>query len=302
MRIVRTGAEVRSALAESRCAGRTIGLVPTMGAFHEGHLSLMRRARADCEVVIVSLFVNPAQFNESRDLEAYPRDEARDAALATEAGVDLLFAPGVEQVYPQGFSTTVSVGALTEVLEGVQRGRSHFDGVTTVVTKLLNIVMPDVAYFGQKDAQQAVVIRRLVRDLDVPVRIEVCPIVRDHDGLALSSRNVLLSSGERTRALSLHRALGRIREAIEAGERSPVAARRVGLVELRPAAIDLEYLELIDTVTLAPVAVMGDEVLAVVAARVGTTRLIDNELIRVPSASAGVTDNPVATALAAPTR
>jgi len=302
VKTVRTVAEVRAALAEPRRAGRLTGLVPTMGAFHDGHLSLMRRARADCDVVVVWLFVNPAQFNEPGDLAAYPRDEDRDAALASEAGVDLLFAPGVEEVYPPGFSTTVSVDGLTEVLEGAHRGRSHFDGVTTVVTKLLNIMMPDVAYFGQKDAQQALVIRRLVRDLDLPVRIAVCPIVRDHDGLALSSRNVLLSPQERASALSLHRALRMIREAIESGERNPVAARRRGLTELGAAGVHPDYLELIDTATLAPVVRIDGEVLAVVAARVGKTRLIDNELIKVPTASEQGTDNPVATALAAPTR
>jgi pantoate--beta-alanine ligase len=273
-----------------------------MGAFHEGHLSLMRRARAECDLVVVSLFVNPAQFNESRDLDAYPQDEARDRALAIEVGVDLLFAPDVAEIYPPGFSTTVSVGGLTQMLEGVHRGRSHFDGVATVVTKLLNIVMPGMAYFGQKDAQQALLIRRLVRDLDLPVRIEVCPIVRDHDGLALSSRNVLLSPQERKRALSIHRALQRIRNAIESGERDPVAARRAGVAELSGADVHPEYLELVDPATLTPVDLIDGEVLVVIAARVGDTRLIDNELIQVPTASARGTDPPVATALAAPTR
>jgi pantoate--beta-alanine ligase len=302
MRTLRTVAEARAALAEPRRAGQTIGLVATMGAFHEGHLSLMRSARADCDLVVVSLFVNPSQFSESRDLEAYPRDEGRDAALAIETGVDFLFAPAVEEVYPSGFSTTVSVGGLTEVLEGVHRGRSHFDGVTTVVTKLLNMVMPDVAYFGQKDGQQALVIRRLVRDLDFPVRIEVRPTVRDHDGLALSSRNGRLTPTQRASALSLHRALERVREALESGERDPLAGRRLGLAELSAAGIEPEYLELVDITTLAPVARIGEEILAVVAARIGATRLIDNELIEVPSVSAKDPNNPVATALAAPTR
>ncbi|MBV9473235.1 MAG: pantoate--beta-alanine ligase, partial [Solirubrobacterales bacterium] len=188
MRTVRTVAELRAELATSRRAGLTIGLVPTMGAFHEGHLSLMRRARTQCEVVVVSLFVNPAQFNDTADLERYPRDERHDAQLAADVGVDYLFAPPPAEVYPPGFATTVSVRGLTETLEGRHRGSRHFDGVTTVVTKLLNIVGPDVAYFGRKDAQQALVIGRLVRDLDMPVRIEVCPTVRDRDGLALSSR------------------------------------------------------------------------------------------------------------------
>ena len=178
-----------------------------MGALHDGHLSLIRRARATCDEVVVSLFVNPAQFNEASDLAAYPRDEARDGALAAEAGVDLLFAPALAEVYPPGFATTVHVGGVTETLEGEHRGVAHFDGVATVVTKLLNMVGPDVAFFGQKDAQQALVIRRLVRDLDLPVRIEVCPTVREADGLALSSRNVHLRGADRERALALRDAL-----------------------------------------------------------------------------------------------
>ena len=212
MRTVRTVAEVRAALREARRAERVIGLVPTMGALHDGHLSLIRRARATCDDVVVSLFVNPAQFNESSDLAAYPRDEARDGALAAKAGADLLFAPELAEVYPPGFATTVHAGGVTETLEGVHRGAGHFDGVATVVTKLLNMVGPDVAFFGQKDAQQALVIRRLVRDLDLPVRIEVCPTVREADGLALSSRNVHLRGADRERALALRDALAAAEE------------------------------------------------------------------------------------------
>src|SRR5712691_12020436 len=215
---LRTVADVRAAVSQARRARASIGLVPTMGAFHDGHLSLMRRAREQCDRVVVSLFVNPTQFNEQADLDRYPRDELRDAVLAAEAGVDFLFAPPVEQVYPPGFATTVSVAGVTESLEGAHRGPGHFDGVATVVTKLFNIVSPDVAYFGQKDAQQVVVIRQLVRDLDMPVRIEVCPIVREPDGLALSSRNVLLSGAERARATALHRALVAVQESVAAGE------------------------------------------------------------------------------------
>jgi pantoate--beta-alanine ligase len=189
MKVISTIPALRCELIAPRRAGVIVGLVPTMGAFHEGHLSLMRRARQDCDVVVVSLFVNPTQFNDPADLTAYPRDAERDATLAAELGVDYLFAPAAEEIYRPGFATTVSVGGVTETLEGAHRGRAHFDGVTTVVTKLFNIVGPGVAYFGQKDAQQALVIRRLVRDLDMPVRIEVCPTVREADGLALSSRN-----------------------------------------------------------------------------------------------------------------
>jgi pantoate--beta-alanine ligase len=267
-----------------------------MGAFHDGHLSLMRRAREECDVVVVSLFVNPAQFNESRDLASYPRDEARDETLAADIGVDYLFAPPEEEVYPPGFATTVTVAGVTEVLEGRHRGRAHFDGVTTVVAKLFNMVAPDVAYFGQKDAQQALVIRRLVQDLDMPVRIEVGPTVRESDGLALSSRNVRLSDDERARATALHRALGAIRRAIASGEHDAVRARDQGLAELTSAGIQPEYLELVSADTLAPVQRIDGDVLALIAAPVGTTRLIDNELIQpLPTAgdptAAGNTDN-----------
>jgi pantoate--beta-alanine ligase len=280
MRTLRTVAELREALAARRQAGRRIGLVPTMGSFHEGHLSLMRRAVQDCDVVVVSLFVNPTQFNDSGDLTAYPRDEPRDARLAGEVGVDFLFAPPVEEVYPSGFATSVSVGSeLAERLEGEHRGRAHFDGVSTVVTKLFNIVAPDVAYFGQKDAQQAVVIRRLVRDLNLPLRIEVCPTVRASDGLALSSRNAHLSAEDRARAASLHRALAAMGDAVLAGQREPAAVIGLARSELTAAAVEPDYLELVSAETLAPVQRIDGDVLAVVAARLGATRLIDNTLI-----------------------
>jgi len=277
MRTLRTIAQVRAALVTPRRAGRSIGLVPTMGALHEGHLSLIRRARERCDLVVMSLFVNPTQFNERADLDGYPRDEVADAALAAAAGVDLLFAPAPGEVYPAGFATTVSVGEITEKLEGAYRGRAHFDGVATVVTKLLNIVGPDVAYFGQKDAQQAAVIRRLARDLDIPVRIETCPTVRDPDGLALSSRNARLSAGERERATALHRALTAIQRAVDAGERDPETACAIGRAELAGAQIELEYLELVSDDTFTPVLRIEDGTLAVLAARVGATRLIDNQ-------------------------
>lgn len=276
---MRTVAEIRAALAAPRRAGELIGLVPTMGALHDGHLSLVRRARADCDVVVVSLFVNPAQFNERSDLDSYPRDEGRDASLAEQAGADCLFAPPVEQVYPPGFATTVSVAGVTEVLEGAHRGRAHFDGVTTIVAKLFNMVGPGVAYFGQKDAQQTLVIKRMVRDLDMPVRIEVCPTVREPDGLAMSSRNLHLSGADRARAASLRRALAAVREAVAAGERDATAARARGLTELTSAGVEPDYLELVSTQTLDPVQRIADEVMAVVAARVGSARLIDNEII-----------------------
>jgi pantoate--beta-alanine ligase len=202
MRLVRTVTELREALAPARLQELRFGLVPTMGALHEGHLSLIERARRDCDVVVVSLFVNPAQFNERGDLERYPRDEQRDAELAASRGADVLFAPPVEEVYPDGFATAVEVLGVTERLEGQARGPGHFRGVTTVVTKLLCMALPDVAYFGQKDAQQVVVIRHLVADLNLPVAIEALPTVREPDGLAMSSRNALLSRSERERALA----------------------------------------------------------------------------------------------------
>lgn len=276
MKTVRTVAALRSELAEHRRAGHTIGLVPTMGAFHEGHLSLIRRAAQSCAVVVVSLFVNPAQFNDTGDLDGYPRDEERDAGLAAELGVSYLFAPEVSEVYPAGFVTTVTVGGITDGLEGAHRGHEHFDGVTTVVTKLLNIAAPEAAFFGQKDAQQAAVIKRLVRDLAFPVRIEICPTIRADDGLALSSRNVLLSSADRDRASSLHRALRAVQSAVSAGERDPAAATTAGRAELSAARIDPDYLAIVSRETMVPVRRVEGDVLAVVAARVGPVRLIDN--------------------------
>jgi pantoate--beta-alanine ligase len=281
MRTVRTVAELRELLDPERRAGREIGLVPTMGYFHEGHLSLMRRARADCDLVVVSLFVNPAQFGPGEDLDAYPRDEARDAELAEAEGVDVLFAPGLDEVYPDGFDTTVAVGGLTGVLDGDpgQRGPEHFAGVTTVVTKLLNMVQPARAYFGQKDAQQALVLRKLVRDLDVPVRVEVGPTVRDPDGLALSSRNSYLSPEERARALGLSRALHAAEERVALGERDAAAVLAAARAELEQSGIEPEYLELRSAQDLSPVERVNGSTLLAVAARVGRARLIDNVIL-----------------------
>lgn len=282
MKTVRTIAEVRALLATERAVGKRIGLVPTMGFFHEGHLSLMRRARAECDVVVVWLFVNPAQFGPAEDLDAYPRDEARDAALAEAEGVDVLFAPPLEEVYPAGFSTTVGVRGLTEVLDGdaAQRGPAHFDGVTTVVMKMLNMVGPEVAYFGQKDAQQALVVDRMVRDLDVPVRVEVCPIVRDPDGLALSSRNVYLTDAERERALGLNRALKAAQERVSQGERDGTAVLAAAREVLDAVGVEPEYLELRSTEDLSLVERVNGSTLLAVAARVGRARLIDNTILK----------------------
>lgn len=279
MRTVRTVLEVRAALAGHRRTGDTIALVPTMGALHEGHLSLIRHARATADVVVVSLFVNPTQFNEAADLAAYPRDEARDAGLAAEAGADLLFAPAGGEVYPPGFSTTVHVSGVTEMLEGAHRGVEHFDGVATVVLKLLNMVGPDVAVFGQKDAQQAVVIRKLVRDLDVPVRIDVAPTIREPDGLALSSRNVHLHNGQRERALALSLGLTAARERLAAGERDATALRDAAEAAIRAHGVEPEYVAVVAPDDLSPLQRVDDGALLAVAARVGATRLIDNTLL-----------------------
>lgn len=256
MKIVRTIRALRLALGRGR-----IGLVPTMGAFHDGHLSLMQAARAECNEVVVSIFVNPAQFGPNDDFERYPRDEDRDAKVAREAGVDVLFLPTAKEMYPAGFRTWIEVeeiGAETDARPG------HFRGVATVCLKLFNIVRPDVAFFGQKDAQQATVIKRMVRDLNLGLGVRVLPTVRDEDGLALSSRNAYLSERERVQALALPRALEAGRAAHLNGS-DPVLAARTALNGLEP-----EYVELIE--------VDGATILAA-AARVGSTRLIDNVVL-----------------------
>ena len=281
---LRTKAELRAAVAETRAAGQTVGLVPTMGFLHEGHLSLIRAARSECDLVVMSLFVNPTQFGAGEDLDRYPRDEERDLRLAGEAGADLVFAPTIEEVYPDGvdgLATYVEVtGSLAGVLDGdpARRGPEHFRGVTTVVAKLFNLVDPDVAYFGQKDAQQAVVIRRMVRDLNFPVRIEVLPTVREPDGLAMSSRNAYLGPEDRQRATALSRALAAAERGARVGSLGMglEAARR----ELAAAGIEPEYLEARDAETLARVHALEDRpVLVLVAAQVGAARLIDNVFI-----------------------
>jgi pantoate--beta-alanine ligase len=280
LRTLRTVPGLRTALRPARRADRAIGLVPTMGALHEGHLSLIRAAREQTHEVVVSLFINPSQFEDADDLAAYPRDEERDATLAQEAGADILFAPPAEIMYPPGFSTEVRVGgALTETLEGAHRGPEHFHGVTTVVTKLLNMVQPDAAYFGQKDAQQALVIRKLVRDLDMEVRIEIEPTVREADGLALSSRNVRLRGDNRQRALALSRALQAAEQAAAAGERDAAAIAQLARAQMQELQVEPEYLELVNPGDLAPVHLLRGDTLVAVAARIGEVRLIDNTLI-----------------------
>jgi pantoate--beta-alanine ligase len=283
VRIVRTQHELREALAQARAERRTIGLVPTMGSLHEGHLALLRGARERCDVVVMTLFVNPTQFGPGEDLDAYPRDEARDVSVAEAEGVDLVYAPPVEEVYPVGFATAVEVGGgLTDVLCGDpgRRGPGHFRGVTTVVAKLLNTAQPDLAFFGQKDAQQAVVIRRMARDLDFPTEIVVVPTVREPDGLALSSRNAYLSPEDRERALALSRGLHAVEAAVARGERSTAEALRAARAELEAAGVEPEYLEARDAEELTPAeSFNGRAVLVAVAARVGKARLIDNVVI-----------------------
>jgi pantoate--beta-alanine ligase len=262
MKLLRTAAEVRQELEPAGQRGARIGLVPTMGALHEGHMSLIRAAREACEVVVVSLFVNPTQFGEAQDLERYPRDEARDRALAEEAGVDVLFVPAVEEIYPEGFDTWVDPGKLGSYLEGAARP-GHFRGVATICTKLFEIVSPEAAFFGRKDAQQVAVVKQLVRDLALPVEIVACPTVRDADGLAFSSRNQLLSSAQRASALALPRALQAGLAAHRAGEDAVRAAR--GVLDATPGlAVDYVAVADLDGPTLAAAVV------------VGSTRLIDN--------------------------
>jgi pantoate--beta-alanine ligase len=276
---IRTRAEMRAWTADARAEGRSVALVPTMGAFHAGHHALMTAARDACDAVVVSLFVNPAQFNDAGDLAAYPRGEEQDAAEAAELGVDVLFAPSAGEMYPDGFATSVHVERLSTVLEGAERGPRHFAGVCTVVTKLFNVVAPDVAFFGQKDAQQVAVLRRMVSDLDIPVRLDVIPTVREADGLAMSSRNGRLDADGRHRAIALSRALAAVREALDAGERDAAAVRAAAARALAAHRVDPEYLALVDPDSFQPVDTVNGRVLVAVAARLGDTRLIDNALI-----------------------
>jgi pantoate--beta-alanine ligase len=269
-------ADVRHCCDDARRAGRTIGLVPTMGGFHDGHRSLMRAARVGNDLVVVSLFVNPTQFGPGEDLAGYPRDLDRDAATAAAEGVDVLFAPSVEVMYPDSPRTTVHVAGLTERLCGASRP-THFDGVATVVTKLFSIVGPCTAYFGRKDAQQLAVVRRLATDLNLAVEVVGCPLLRDVDGVALSSRNAYLDPHERRAATVLVRALRRAAVAIRAGERDAVAVRDLTAATIATEpAVRLDYAELVDAATIEPVTLVEGSVLLAVAAYVGPARLIDN--------------------------
>lgn len=283
---VTTIAEARSACDAARAACTRVGFVPTMGFFHEGHRSLMRAARAANDFVIVSLFVNPTQFGPSEDLDDYPRDLVGDSAAAAAEGVDLLFTPAAAEMYPAGARTTVHVDGLTDVLCGASRP-GHFDGVTTVVAKLSSIVGPSRAYFGRKDAQQVAVIRRMTTDLDLPVDVVGCPLVRENDGLAMSSRNSYLEPDERAAATVLAGALYVASEAVVAGERDPAAIRRL-LVDVigRVPLVRLDYAEVVDAATLEPVDQIGPDTLVALAAFVGKARLIDNVTISFPGGTA----------------
>ena len=276
MDIVRTILDLRSHITGWRKSGARVGLVPTMGALHEGHLALVRTAQTECERVVATIFVNPAQFGPNEDLAAYPRREAADLAMLGSAGVDLVFMPDVAEIYPAGFATTVRVEGLTDCLCGAHRP-GHFDGVATVVTKLLLQSLPDAAYFGEKDYQQLLVVRRLARDLDIPVRIAGVPTVREADGLALSSRNAYLSPEERRIAPNLARILRRIAAALAAQPGTVASEIAQGRADLESAGLAVEYLEIREADTLAPVtATVTGSARIFAAVHLGRTRLIDN--------------------------
>jgi len=279
MKICTTIDEMRAASRALRSQRGRLGFVPTMGALHEGHLSLVRAAKASCDVVAASIFVNPKQFGPNEDFGTYPRAFERDRSLLEKEGVDLLFAPPVEEMYPPGAVTWVTVEELSDKLDGRSRP-GHFRGVTTAVSKLLHIVEPDAAFFGQKDAAQVAILRRMVRDLNFPVEIVVCPIVREPDGLAMSSRNAYLDSQQRRRALVLHRALMKVKKLAEQGERNVTRLLAIAREELASEPlVRLDYLEIVDPDSLDAVEEISKRALLVVAAFVGTTRLIDNILL-----------------------
>lgn len=277
MKAVREASQLRAALAEERARGRRIGFVPTMGALHAGHVSLLRAARAADDVVVLSIFVNPLQFGPAEDLSSYPRDEAGDLAIAGEAGVDIAFLPTESEMFPVAPSTVVKAGPVAEPLEGEARP-GHFEGVATVVAKLFNLVQPNRAYFGQKDAQQVAVIKSMTRDLSFPVDVVVCPTVREPDGLALSSRNAYLDAAARAKATILWKALQAGRGALTEGESWEVAEKTMISVVGRADGVELEYARAVDPVSFGPPGSRGPALL-VIAARVGPTRLIDNLMV-----------------------
>ena len=280
MKICKTIDEMRATSRTARHSGKHLGLVPTMGALHEGHLSLMRAAKAKCDVVAASIFVNPLQFGPTEDLAKYPRTFDHDVELLEKESVDILFAPAPAEMYTPGAVTYVTVEGLSDKLCGKSRP-GHFRGVATVVAKLFHIVEPDVAFFGQKDAAQATIIRRMVRDLNLPIEIAVCPIVREPDGLAMSSRNVYLSPQDRKSATVLNRSLTEIKQRFDQGERNPTALIKAAKKILaQEPTVRLDYFEIVDPSTLDPAPKLTGPALVAVAALVGTTRLIDNILLQ----------------------
>jgi pantoate--beta-alanine ligase len=276
MEIIREIADMKEFVRNTKKAGQTIGFVPTMGYLHEGHLTLMREAKAACDIVIASIFVNPLQFGEGEDYEDYPRDLTRDTALAESAGVHVIFAPSVAAMYPKTYASYVDVAAITDRLCGASRP-GHFRGVTTVVTKLFNIVQPEQAFFGQKDAQQVAVIRRMVRDLNMNLSIIVVPIVREADGLAMSSRNVYLSQAERAAALVLSQALKEVEQQLQTGKRDAEQLRSMirQRISTKPLAA-IDYISISDLASLEEVDTITGPILIALAVRFGKTRLIDN--------------------------
>jgi len=281
MEVIKKKDKMRGLVDEAKARGDTVGLVPTMGFFHEGHLELMRRARAECDVVVVTLFVNPTQFGPGEDLDAYPRDFERDRALAESVGVDYIFAPEVEEMYPEGAATFVEVEELHRVMCGRTRP-GHFRGVATIVSKLFNIVPAHRAYFGQKDAQQLVIIRKMAADLDFPIEIISVPTVRESDGVAMSSRNTYLEPEEREQAIALHRSLEAARLLVEQGQRQAGKIRSAmeNLISTFPL-VNLEYISICDNIFLRPLEELSGEVLVAVAARIGRARLIDNMVLKI---------------------
>ncbi len=277
-RVITTATDWNDELRAARQRGATVGVVPTMGALHEGHLSLVDAARRDCDLVLVTIFVNPTQFGPGEDFNRYPRTLEADIRLLASRGVDVVFAPETAAMYAPDHATSVEVLGPALTLEGDSRP-THFRGVATIVLKLLNLLRPDRAYFGRKDYQQALVVRRMVADLNVAVEIVICPIVREPDGLAMSSRNVYLSADERRRALSLSQGLRRAVEMVSAGERNAIAIQVMLREVLLAAEVEIDYIAICDAETLAPLERLTGPAVALVAARVGATRLIDNELL-----------------------
>ena len=281
LKLITSKQDIRAIVTEADREGKVVGLVPTMGFFHEGHLELMRSARSECDLVVVSIFVNPTQFAPGEDLDSYPRDLERDTRMASTVGVDYIFHPSVEEMYQQEATTTVEVSGMSEIMCGASRP-THFRGVATIVSKLFNIVAPHKAYFGQKDAQQAAIVRRMASDLDFPVEIVLVPTVREADGLAMSSRNIYLTDEERVAATVLPRSLALVEEMVRSGERNADVVRKaVEAFIAEEPLVDLEYAVICDNIFLRPCETLEGQVLVALAARVGRARLIDNVLLEI---------------------